>query len=161
MKKSLFLLMTISVLSCNESSRSNKTENSENESNTNNNFDWLSGKWKRLNNEAGKETFENWSKINPTKYYGIGFTLQNGDTVSQEEMEIIETNGEWALLVKTATEEQATKFKIAEFKKTAFIFVNDSIDFPKKIEYKLEGEKIKAKISNDKMQILFDFEKIK
>ena len=48
------------------------------------NFDWLLGKWKRLNDEVGKETFENWNKISLSKYLGIGFTMQRGDTIKRE-----------------------------------------------------------------------------
>jgi hypothetical protein len=42
------------------------------------NFDRLLGKWERLNEEEGKETFENWNKIKEKEYSGIGFTIQNG-----------------------------------------------------------------------------------
>ena len=161
MKKSLLLLMTILVLSCNENSTTNQTENSEVESETAENFDWLTGKWKRLNEEAGKETFENWDKISANEYSGIGFTMQKGDTVSQEKMNIIEIGGKWTLLVKMPDEKESTKFKIAELKKNEFVFVNDSIDFPKKVKYWVEGEKIKATISNEEMEIPFEFEKIK
>ena len=33
--------------------------------------------------------------------------------------------------------------------------------FPKKVKYWVEGEKIKATISNEEMEIPFEFEKIK
>jgi len=163
MKKSLFFLITIFVLSCNQNSKTNQTENSQAESKTETteNFDWLTGKWKRLNEEAGKETFENWDKISATEYSGIGFTIQKGDTVSQEKMNIIEKDGKWTLLVKMPNEKEPTKFKNAELKNNEFVFVNDSIDFPKKVKYWIEGEKIKATVSNEKMEIPFEFEKIK
>ncbi len=162
MKKALFFLMTISVLSCNQNSTKDQTENSETDSKKQNteNFEWLTGKWKRINNEAGKETFENWKKLDSNEYSGIGFTLQKGDTISQEKMDIVKINEQWTLLVKMPNEKTPTKFKISELKNNEFVFVNDSIDFPKKVEYKLEGEKIKAKISNSEMEIPFEFEKI-
>ncbi|UOE37022.1 DUF6265 family protein [Chryseobacterium oryzae] len=162
MKKSLFFLITIFVLSCNQNSKTNQTENSQTESKTETteNFDWLTGKWKRLNEEAGKESFENWDKISATEYSGIGFTIQKGDTVSQEKMNIIEKDGKWTLLVKMPNEKEPTKFKNAELKNNEFVFVNDSIDFPKKVKYWIEGEKIKATVSNEKMEIPFEFEKI-
>ena len=39
--------------------------------------------------EKGKETFENWKKINNSEYNGIGFTMKNNDTLSKEEMKIL------------------------------------------------------------------------
>ncbi|WP_039054389.1 DUF6265 family protein [Sphingobacterium sp. T2] len=167
MKRTFILLTSILVLSCNQNTKTNQNENLETESNTKNetemtgNLDWLTGNWKRLNEEAGKETFENWEKISPNQYSGIGFTIQKGDTISQEKMDIIETNGKWTLFVKAPDEKEATTFEMAELKNNEFTFVNDSIDFPKKIRYWIEGDKMQATISNDEMEIPFEFEKIK
>lgn len=163
MRKSILFLITTLIISCNQNSKKNLSEKHEIEIESKNaeNFDWLNGKWKRLNNEAGKETFENWTKISPKEYSGIGFTMQKEDTVSQEKMNIIEKDGKWILLVKMPNEKEPTKFKNAELKNNEFVFVNDSIDFPKKIKYWIEGEKIKASVSNEKMEIPFEFEKIK
>ena len=161
MKKTLLFLTTILILSCNQNSNENQSENIETETKNVENFDWLIGKWKRLNNEVGKETFENWEKISPKEYSGIGFTIQKEDTVSQETMNIIENDGKWILFVKMPNEKEPTKFKNAQLKNNEFIFVNDSIDFPKKIKYWIDGEKIKATVSNEEMEIPFEFEKVK
>ncbi|WP_260509630.1 DUF6265 family protein [Empedobacter falsenii] len=155
-------MMTIFVLSCNENKKSNQTENAEIESKkATDNLDWLTGNWKRLNEEAGKETFENWKKISESEYSGIGFTLKNGDTISQEKMDLIESNGNWSLFVKMPNDKKATKFKMTKKNNNEFICVNDSIDFPKKVQYSFDGKRIKAKISNKQMEVPFEFEKIK
>jgi hypothetical protein len=164
MKKSLLFLSTaIVVLSCNQNTKTTQSGPSEAHSETKNtvNFDWLTGKWKRSNEKAGKETFENWNKISPTEYSGIGFTLQKGDTISKEIMKIINSNGKWTLLVKTPKEKQFIKFKMTELKSNEFICINDSLDFPKQIQYSSEGKKLKAIISNEKMKIPFEFEQAK
>ncbi|SDC12972.1 DUF6265 family protein [Niabella drilacis] len=167
MKGTFILLTSILVLSCNQNTKTNQDENSETESNTKikteitENLDWLTGNWKRRNEEAGKETFENWEKISPNEYSGIGFSMQKGDTISQEKMDIIQTNGKWTLFVKMPNEKQATTFEMTELKNNEFTCSNDSIDFPKKIRYWIEGDKMKAKISNDEMEIPFEFEKVK
>ena len=83
-----------------------------------------------------------------------------GKPTSQEKMDIIKTNGEWTLLVKMPSEKEPTTFKNAELKSNEFIFVNDSIEFPNKIKYRIEGERIKATISNEEMEIPFEFGKI-
>ena len=165
MKKTFILLTSILVLSCNQNSKTNQNESLETESNTKTeiteNLDWLTGSWKRLNEEVGKETFENWEKISSSEYSGIGFTMQKGDTISQEKMDIIETNGKWTLFVKMPNDKEATKFEMTELKNNEFVCVNDSNDFPKKIKYWTDGEKIKAEISNEEMEIPFEFSRIK
>lgn len=164
MKKLLILSVGMLVLSCNQNTKTN-AESAVTESPTKTevaeNFDWLTGKWKRLNEEAGKETFENWEKTSPSEYLGIGFTMQKNDTVSWEKMQIVESDGKWRLFVKMKEEKESTEFQISELKNNEFVFTNDSIDFPKRIHYRIEGEKMKATISNAEMEIPFEFEKIK
>jgi galactokinase/mevalonate kinase-like predicted kinase len=65
------------------------------------------------------------------------------------------------VFVKVPEEKEATEFKMAEIKSGEFVCTNDSIDFPKQIHYWMDGKKMKATISNEKMEILFEFEKIK
>ena len=50
------------------------------------NFSWLVGKWERLHEEPGKETFENWGKLSQNEYSGIGFSVQGSGTIKQEKM---------------------------------------------------------------------------
>ena len=132
MKSNLSLIVLVLVLSCNQNNKTKELQKPE----TIENFDWLTGKWKRLNEEAGKETFENWNKINPNEYSGIGFTIKNGDTINQEKIKLIKSNEKWALLVKTPDDKEPIKFKMLEQKTpTEFTCVNDSIDFPKRVQY--------------------------
>jgi hypothetical protein len=150
MKRILVLLISVFVLSCNQT-RNNDQEGP---------LDFLVGNWKRLNEEAGKETFENWVKIGPSEYSGIGFTLEKGDTISQEKMDFIETDGQWTLLVKMPDEPGPTQFEMAELKAKEFTCTNDSIEFPKGIHYWMEGDTMKAKIYSDEMEIPFVFGKV-
>lgn len=162
MKNSLLILLaTVFVLSCKQKTNTDQSGKSDTNSKTETpvNFDWLTGKWKRSNEKAGKETFENWSKISPTEYSGVGFTMQKGDTINQETMKLVNYNGKWSLLVKTPKEKQFIEFKMTELKSNEFVCINDSLDFPKRIQYWSEGKQLKATVSNDKMKIPFEFEK--
>ena len=162
MKKILFLAISgIFLFSCNQKNEAKPTEVEKEAKVETQNFDWLLGEWKRNNEEKGKETFENWKKINDSEYNGIGFTLKNKDTLSKEEMKIVENNGEWNLIVKTRDEKEPTKFKMSELKSDKFVCVNDTIDFPKRIEYWRNGEKINATVSGGDLKIPFEFERIK
>ena len=124
------------------------------------NFDWLLGKWQRINEEQSKTTFENWEKNNNSEYNGIGFTIQNNDTISQEKMKIVETNGQWNLLVKTLEEKEFVRFEMSEIQEDKFECKNDTLDFPKLIKYWKNGNKINALVAGDSLKLSFEFKRI-
>ena len=161
MKKIIIVLIGILIVSCNQ----NKKENSKPEQHTGNqevsaNFDWLIGEWKRLDEEEGKETFENWMKISETEYSGIGFTMEKNDTIKQEQIKLIKNNEQWNLIVKVPDETESVSFKMTEHRDSEFICVNNEIEFPNKIHYWKKGERIYATVSNSEMEIPFEFERL-
>ena len=125
------------------------------------NFDWLLGSWERKGEEQGTETFENWKKISESEYSGIGFTIQDGDTVKQEKIKLIKQNGKWDLIVKVPDEAESVLFKMTTFDAGSFTCENDSLDFPKLIKYWKYNGNLKAVVSGDDMEISFEFEKMK
>jgi hypothetical protein len=124
------------------------------------NFDWLLGNWQRTNDEEDKRTYENWTKINADHYSGLGFTMQATDTISQEQMDIVKQDGQWALNVKLPSIPQPILFNFTNFDKTSFTCTNEENDFPKKIKYWINGKDLKAVISGDSLEIVFDFVKV-
>jgi hypothetical protein len=124
------------------------------------NFDWLLGKWQRTNETQGKKTFEYWVKINDAEYAGLAFTLHNSDTVNQEKMALLKSDGNWQLKVKTTDEKDFIAFEMTMQKDGLFECNNDSLAFPKKITYWRDGEKLKANVAGDSLQIPFEFSKI-
>lgn len=90
------------------------------ELNKSENFDWLLGKWKRLKEEDGKETFENWDKINSSEYSGIGFTMQSGDTIKREKISLKKMDNDWSLAVEVLEEPEPIIFKMEKFSETEF-----------------------------------------
>lgn len=125
------------------------------------NFDWLLGKWSRLNETPGKQTYENWEKTSATEYTGFGFTLQNQDTLSLEKIILKEKDGKWWMSVRMSNEKESTIFRIAEMSKERFVCINDSIEFPNRIVYWREQGLLKAEVSNDSTKIEFEFKEIK
>lgn len=123
-------------------------------------FDWLLGKWKRNNEEAGKETFENWEKKSNTKYVGLGFTMQNGDTIKQEKIRLIELNNNWSLKVQPQEEPESITFIMTSHNNEEFICENKELDFPNIIKYWKNGDKLNATVSGGEMKISFEFEKM-
>lgn len=164
MNKILILLTSTLIFSCNKNTKTNQTESAATNSDTTEiaeNMDWLVGEWKRTNDQPEKETFEIWAKINPNEYSGLGYTMQKEDTIFQEKMTLLKSEGKWHFVVKMPKEIESTEFQITELKDKEFTCENEANDFPKKIQYWMEGEKLNAKISNESMEIPFTFEKIK
>ena len=124
------------------------------------NFDWLVGKWRRTNETQDKKTFEYWVKINDAEYAGLAFTLHNNDTINQEKMALLKSDGNWQLKVKTPDEKDFIAFEMTMQKDGLFECNNDSLPFPKKITYWREGEKLRANVAGDSLQIPFEFSKI-
>jgi hypothetical protein len=152
-----FVFLTAFILTmCNTNQNDQKPTTQSTDS-----FDWLLGNWKRTNEEKGKETFENWKKTNDIEYEGIGFTLQNRDTLSQEQMKLIQTNGKWNLLVKTFDEKDFIKFEMTEIADDKFECKNITLDFPKLIKYWKNGDKMNAIVSGDSLKLSFEFERLK
>lgn len=140
----------------------NTKQNEKTESTTTKfeNFDWLLGKWQRINEEQGKTTFENWGKASNSEYNGIGFTIQNNDTINQERMKIVEIDGQWNLFVKTLEEKEFIKFEMSEIEENKFECKNDTLNFPKLIKYWKDGNKINALVSGDSLKLSFEFKRI-
>ena len=149
-------------MSCNQSKKEKQKEEIKSETmiEKSENFDWLLGKWKRLKEEEGKETFENWNKINETEYSGIGFTMQNGDTIKQEKIRFTKTSGKWNLTVKVPEESESITFNGISHNETEFTCENNENDFPNKIKYWKNGNRINAMVSGGEMEIPFEFEKL-
>jgi hypothetical protein len=158
MKNKILLIVLILTLACQEKKESTNKQIVKDL--VEENFDWLVGDWKRTNNEEGKETFESWKKESDTEYLGFGFTIQEKDTISQEKIRLVKENSKWNLHVIAPGDTAPTTFKISSFDANSFTCLNPENEFPKKISYSLEGEKLKAVISGGGMEIPFEFKRI-
>lgn len=156
MNKLIIIFFSLTLWAC-----QNKKEHQLVEKANSENFDWLLGNWKRINGEPNKETYENWHKTSETVYAGAGFTIQNGDTISQEIMEVKQNDGFWSFYVIPESHALQEEFVIANWEQNTFTAVNDSIDFPNKIKYWKDGELLKASVSNNEFELFFEFQKIK
>ena len=118
--------------------------------------DWLVGKWVRTNNEANKKTYEYWN----ANHTGLGFTLQEQDTVFVERMSIVANKNDTYLQV-VGIGEMPTLFEFTDQDENSFIVENNQNQFPKKITYFNEKDTLKAVISNDEFAVDFSFVKLK
>lgn len=162
MRNISIMVLGVLIFSCSQTHNNNQETDGELKviKEGSENFDWLLGKWQRLNEEEGKETFENWAKINETEYSGIGFTMQKGDTIKQEKIKLIKSNEQWNLIVKAPEDLESITFIGTSYNDNEFTCENNEIDFPNKIKYWRNGQNINASVSNSEMEISFEFEKL-
>ena len=160
MKKVLVFSIAILILSCQQNKKESTIKETTGYSEKIENFNWLLGNWERVNEKEGKRTFEKWRKISNTEYAGIGFTMQNEDTLKQEKIQLIHTHGKWNLTVKVPEEKEAIAFKMIRHSESEFTCKNTEIDFPNTIKYWKNGDRINASVSNAEMEIPFEFKKV-
>ncbi len=161
MKNILILFVAILMLSCNYSKKQKSNDLISDKEHEHENFDWLIGNWERTAEKEGKRTFEIWKKINAKEYVGIGFTMKANDTIWQETMRLVGKDGTWNFFAKAPNEAKPTLFKMTNHSNNEFTCENHEIEFPNKIKYWKNGDKINANVSNATMEIPFEFEKRK
>jgi len=160
MKPLAILLIGICLFSCHQKNKSDSKVAGTAQKKETEHFDWLVGKWKKLNDEAGKATFEHWEKETPTQFLGHGFVMHKSDTIWQEKM-ILRTNDSiWTLNVKTPGNTNPVEFKLTKHDSNSFVAENPAHDFPKKIAYWKDDERLNALVGDDSMKIEFEFERI-
>lgn len=158
----LLLIIFLGVLCC--SCKQNRTQVPlvENlEINTTNDLNWLIGDWVRTGEKEGNKTYEYWKQNSDNEYVGMGCTLQGRDTIWKEDILLKKGVDGWAFEVIGIGDSISTIFLLTELGKDKFICVNDSNEFPKRIEYAFDGNHINAIISGGGPTIPFQFEKMK
>lgn len=98
-------------------------------------INWLEGSW-RSKNETG--FFENWEIAEKNRMTGIGFTMENSDTLMTEHLEIyVSDSGTfYKALVSDQNDRLPVLFKLNHAENDSLVFANPSHDFPRFIVYK-------------------------
>ncbi|WP_425392674.1 DUF6265 family protein [Ekhidna sp.] len=122
-------------------------------------FKWLVGKWERHNVKPGTSAFEIWGKTGG-ELTGMGVSMKGTDTTFTEKLKIIKKDGSMYYVADVSSNASPTYFKIMSVSTNGFVSENPQHDFPKKIEYILEGNRMTAIISAGEQKMGFVFEKI-
>jgi hypothetical protein len=122
-------------------------------------FDWLVGNWKRSNNDYGKQTYENWNKSNDSIYLGLGFTMQDTDTIWLENVKLMFRDSFWIYSVTAKGETISTDFVLTSKTNNSFVCENPNNEFPKMITYNIQGDSLFAIISGGGPDVEFKFGK--
>jgi hypothetical protein len=155
MNKNVFVLMFFALIFSNvKSQTANQSAHS-----TVDQLKWLEGTWTRTNSKAGQSGIEMWKKVSSTELSGRGVAMQGSDTVFVEKLRIIVRDGNLFYVADVPENQNPVFFRLTEIKKNSFTCENPDHDFPKKIAYNLQGNKLQAKISGDGKVIDYLFER--
>ena len=122
-------------------------------------LDWLEGNWTRLDVKPGRSAHESWQKISTTEWKGSGVNLKGADTAFIEKLKLVIQDDNIYYVADIAENKEPVYFKLTAITDDSFVCENPQHDFPKKIAYQKNGNKIKATISGDGKSIDYLFEK--
>ena len=103
-----------------------------------NDFDWLVGKWKMDSKKA--EVYEEW-QMDGKRLKGEGYNIQDGKKHISETLFLENFAGQWAYIAMPKGQ-TITLFALTHSEENKYIFVNKEHDFPQRIIYHFDGDKI-------------------
>ena len=118
---------------------------------------WISGCWEI--NDAAKDRLvtEQWMKPAGKTMLGMARTVKNGITSGYEFVRIVENEKGIYYVAKPSQNASETHFKLVSFGKYEAVFENREHDFPQRITYRRDGDKLHAAIegpSNGKKLVI-------
>lgn len=120
---------------------------------------WLAGTWQRTGLPAGESGYERWTRDGTQGFTGVGVSKRGDKTIFEEKLRIMAKDGDIYYVADTPQNPQPVHFKLTGFSDTGFVFENPAHDFPQKIAYRREGNRLHARVSaGDKAQD-FEFER--
>ena len=120
------------------------------------NVSWLAGTWTRTNTKPGRTGLEMWSKKGD-ELIGRGVNMNGADTAFVEKLKIVSKDGKLFYVADVPENKSAVWFEFIELTSKGFVCENPKHDFPKKISYSLDGDKLKATISGDGKEVDYWF----
>lgn len=122
-------------------------------------LNWLNGTWESTNVKNGQTAQESWKFETARKLVGAGITKKGAQIVFEEKLQLLIKDNQIYYVADVATSKQPTWFKLTKLTDTSFVCENPEHDFPKKIAYQLNGNKLLATISGNGKSIDFNFVK--
>ena len=120
---------------------------------------WLAGTWVRTNVKPGKSAHERWELSGDNEWICFGLSLQGDDTSFVERLKILTKDNQIFYVADVPGNQQPVYFVFTSLDASGFVCENPTHDFPKKIRYSLEGNRLLAQISGEGNSVDFIFEK--
>lgn len=111
---------------------------------------WFGGCWELTSAAKGLQITEMWMKPAGGLMIGSGRTISGGKAVEYEFLRIVEDADGIFYVAKPTENKEETRFKLTRGSSTEAVFENLAHDFPQRIIYKREGDKLNARIEGTK-----------
>lgn len=118
---------------------------------------WLGGHW-RVEGRRGM-TEELWMPARGGMMLGLNRTVRGKAGAQFEYLRIVEDK-QGVIYMASPGGAKPTPFRLTEASAAHAVFENPEHDFPKKIEYRLDGEQLKVQIAGDKPGPSWTFERV-
>jgi len=122
-------------------------------------FSWLKGQWDRIKVKEGRSAHERWEEVSDQELKGWGVSLSGSDTSFIEVLQIVKKDGDLYYVADVPENPKPVFFRFTTIHENGFIAENPEHDFPKRIEYQLRGDSLKAITSGDGKELIFEFVK--
>lgn len=101
-------------------------------------WNMVTGNWESY---KGVGFNENWKKIDDSTYSGIGFSLNDADTMFMEKLELTSRNNDTYYTVYLSNDSEPVNFRLISCNGyDSWIFENFNNDFPQRIKYNLDND---------------------
>ena len=120
---------------------------------------WLAGTWQRVDLPEGQSGYERWTHDGAQGFVGVGVAERDGKTIFEEKLRIAPKNGAVYYVADVPENAQPVYFKLTELNKNGFSFENPAHDFPQKIVYKRDEDRLHVRISAGDKASEFEFER--
>ncbi len=111
---------------------------------------WLGGCWEMNAGDKGLLITEQWMKPAGGLMIGAGRTVRNGKAVDHEFLRIVEETDGIFYVAKPVANKDETRFKLMRASGGEILFENPAHDFPQRVIYKLNGDRLTARIEGTK-----------
>lgn len=123
---------------------------------------WLVGEWQRTNEKPERTTMELWELQENGNLKGVGLTTEGDKLVFKEELTLQLSGDKIQYIADVPDNLQLIAFLLTESNDSKMVFENPEHDFPKKISYeRLADDTMKAIVSGNGKEILFEFKRLK
>ena len=120
---------------------------------------WMSGCWKTPGENPKSFVIESWGKPYGMMV-GTGQTVREGKTTGYEFLRIEKRGEKIFYVARPARAKTETSFELTSYKQNSAVFENPEHDFPKKISYSRQGDRMKARVSAGERGFTLDFKKV-
>ncbi len=109
-------------------------------------FRAMAGCWERRDDAKKLLITEQWMSPAGTSIFGVGRTVKNGKTTGWEYMRIEQRDDGIYFVSRPKENTEDTAFKMIRSTASEFVFENKEHDFPQRIIYKVQADKMTGRI---------------